>query len=253
MKGIVSCAMAAPRLPHPAEVAFAAPTTEPENICEHHTWHVTKVASESPVSRRAAMKVPALLESASMMIPGIPSQSMRKKALRAPKTSQSGPAMMRMTIVPPTAAEPESAISGPLSPMPPSPGLRRMYGISAAGANTEKRVTKKPKVEAQKAEEQLRLVLLVDRHGENAAVDIGRAPRRLAALAGRFSFPRGTWPWSRSSRLPEVREEGEGGVGGQGWRRGLEVNTLEDSQHGRSVGCRWGLDNTDGSGGRGEQ
>eukprot|EP00967_Tisochrysis_lutea_P143973 scaffold268237_cov28-Tisochrysis_lutea.AAC.5 len=84
-------------------------------------------------------------------MPGMPSQSSMKKVLRAPNLSHSGPASTRMTIVPPTAAEPESAISVAVRPIPPSSVARRIYGMSAAGAKTEKNVQKKAKEETQKA------------------------------------------------------------------------------------------------------
>ena len=43
------CVTPPPRLPHPAAVAFAVPTTFGANMSEHQNWLVTKVAPAQPM------------------------------------------------------------------------------------------------------------------------------------------------------------------------------------------------------------
>merc|ERR1719240_901626 len=59
--GIVRLVTPPPRLLQPAAVAFAPPTTLLENICAHHVWHATKVASEKPMTQRMRMNCHAIL------------------------------------------------------------------------------------------------------------------------------------------------------------------------------------------------
>ena len=46
------CAAPPPRLPHPAAVAFAVPTTFGANMSEHQNWFVMNVAPLKPVRNR---------------------------------------------------------------------------------------------------------------------------------------------------------------------------------------------------------
>eukprot|EP00438_Fugacium_kawagutii_P036205 Skav225352 [mRNA] locus=scaffold652:23527:23939:- [translate_table: standard] len=46
------CVTPPPKLPQPAAVALAVPTTFGENIKEHQNWFVTKVAPAHPMKNR---------------------------------------------------------------------------------------------------------------------------------------------------------------------------------------------------------
>merc|ERR1719331_45030 len=50
------CVTPPPRLPQPAAVAFAVPTTFGANISEHQNWFVTNVAPAHPIIMRIKMK-----------------------------------------------------------------------------------------------------------------------------------------------------------------------------------------------------
>merc|ERR1712227_670998 len=50
------CVTPPPKLPQPAAVAFAVPTTLGANISEHQNWFVTNVAPAQPIIVRMRMK-----------------------------------------------------------------------------------------------------------------------------------------------------------------------------------------------------
>merc|ERR1719326_1966953 len=108
MKGIVSRVMPPPRLPQPPAVALTVPTMDLAKNWEHHTWHVTKVASERPMMMRAMTNMGPFCAAEKRIMPGMPMRSRMAKVLRAPKTSHMGPARTRMTMVPVTAKAPAS-------------------------------------------------------------------------------------------------------------------------------------------------
>merc|ERR1719456_768167 len=103
------------------------------------------------MKRRATMSASGVVAKMSAMMPGQPAIRRRHAVLRAPRRSQSGPAATRVAMVRETAQAPEIEMWVRERPRPPSSGLRRRYGISAAGANTEKNVEKNEIVEHQKA------------------------------------------------------------------------------------------------------
>merc|ERR1712054_432344 len=54
------CVTPPPRLPQPAAVAFAVPTTFGANMSEHQNWFVTKVAPAQPIIVRINTKLQSL-------------------------------------------------------------------------------------------------------------------------------------------------------------------------------------------------
>merc|ERR1719238_843213 len=90
------------------------------------------------MKRRATMSASGVVAKMSAMMPGQPAIRRRHAVLRAPRRSQSGPAATRVAMVRETAQAPEIEMWVRERPRPPSSGLRRRYGISAAGANAEK-------------------------------------------------------------------------------------------------------------------
>ena len=203
--GMTSWVTPPPRLPQPAAVAFTVPTIDLANICEHHTWQVTKVARPQPMKRRATMSASGVVAKMSAMMPGQPAIRRMHAVLRAPRRSQSGPAATRVAMVRETAQAPEIEMWVRERPRPPSSGLRRRYGISAAGANTEKKHEKNEMVEHQKA-----------------------AQGREHAGRQREQRRRGAWGGSRRARAARARRRGGAGAtgaraaagGGRGRRRG---------------------------------
>mmetsp|Transcript_50958 Transcript_50958/g.101345 ORF Transcript_50958/g.101345 Transcript_50958/m.101345 type:complete len:203 (+) Transcript_50958:1677-2285(+) len=107
MYGIVRLVIPPPRLPQPAAVAFAIPTTFLENICEHHVWHATKVASEKPMMHLRIMNCHALVTNMMRTMAGVVPSSRMPSPRRAPNLSQIHPIASLKTIVPQTAMVPE--------------------------------------------------------------------------------------------------------------------------------------------------
>merc|ERR1719238_908451 len=103
------------------------------------------------MKRRATMSASGVVAKMSAMMPGQPASRRNIAVLRAPIRSQSGPARTRAKTVREMAQAPEIEMWLRVSPRPPRSGERFMYGMSAAGANTEKKHEKKEIVEHQKA------------------------------------------------------------------------------------------------------
>mmetsp|Transcript_33583 Transcript_33583/g.83911 ORF Transcript_33583/g.83911 Transcript_33583/m.83911 type:complete len:245 (-) Transcript_33583:235-969(-) len=147
--GMTSSVTPPPTLPQPPAVALTVPTMRRSKNWEHQTWQVTNVARERPIMKRPRMKLAAPCAVIRTTMPGIPSISSRIIVLRAPHMSHIGPARTRMITVPLTARLPASESWSLLRSRPPSIFGFLRYGPSDAGAKTEKKVQKNPKVAAQ--------------------------------------------------------------------------------------------------------
>merc|ERR1719171_3299035 len=104
------CVTPPPRLPQPAAVAFAVPTTFGANISEHQNWFVTKVAPAHPMRNRRTVYIIAFWirdERATMLPPNVSSEHC---TFTGPSTSSMVPRMMRTNTVEPTDAMPAFAI-----------------------------------------------------------------------------------------------------------------------------------------------
>ena len=202
--GMTSWVTPPPRLPQPAAVAFTVPTIDLANICEHHTWQVTKVARPQPMKRRATMSASGVVAKMSAMMPGQPAIRRRHAVLRAPRRSQSGPAATRVAMVRETAQAPEIEMWVRERPRPPSSGLRRRYGISAAGANTEKNAREERDCRAPEG---------CAREGTRWSSAGATATRRVGRLARARARARSS---ARRRARDRVRGRARRGVGAQG-------------------------------------
>merc|ERR1712147_461108 len=65
------CVTPPPRLPQPAAVAFAVPTTFGANISEHQNWFVTNVAPAHPMRNRRTVYIvgPLISDERPTMVP----------------------------------------------------------------------------------------------------------------------------------------------------------------------------------------
>jgi len=131
-RGIVRLVTPPPRLPQPAAVALAIPTTDLANIWAHQVWHATKVASEKPMMQRKRMKRVGVLTNMMPTIAGVVPRRRKPRPLRAPNLSQIQPIMRRKKMVPMTAKVPERPHWRLVMPRS---GL--MYATSDAAAKVE--------------------------------------------------------------------------------------------------------------------
>merc|ERR1712093_527646 len=104
------CVTPPPRLPHPAAVAFAVPTTFGANMSEHQNWFVTKVAPAQPMRNRRTVYIvgPLIRDERPTMVP--PNVNNAHCTFTGPSTSSPVPRMMRTKTVEPTDAMPAFAI-----------------------------------------------------------------------------------------------------------------------------------------------
>merc|ERR1719181_1732487 len=104
------CVTPPPRLPQPAAVAFAVPTTFGANMSEHQNWFVTKVAPAQPMRNRRIVYImgPLINDERATMLP--PNVSSRHCTFTGPRISSPVPRMMRTKTVEPTDAIPAFAI-----------------------------------------------------------------------------------------------------------------------------------------------
>merc|ERR1719199_694434 len=104
------CVTPPPRLPQPAAVAFAAPTTFGANMSEHQNWLVTKVAPAQPMRNRRPVYIigPLIKDERATMLP--PNVSSMHCTFTGPRISSPVPRMMRTKTVEPTDAIPAFAI-----------------------------------------------------------------------------------------------------------------------------------------------
>merc|ERR1719199_1041862 len=104
------CVTPPPRLPQPAAVAFAVPTTFGANMSEHQNWFVTKVAPAQPMRNRRIEYIhfPLIIDERATMLP--PNVSNKHCTFTGPITSSPVPRMMRTKTVEPTDAMPAFAI-----------------------------------------------------------------------------------------------------------------------------------------------
>merc|ERR1719487_253874 len=104
------CVTPPPRLPHPAAVAFAVPTTFGANISEHQNWFVTNVAPAQPMRNRRPLYIHlfVIIDEMATMVP--PNVSRAHCTFTGPSTSSPVPRMMRTKTVEPTDAIPALAI-----------------------------------------------------------------------------------------------------------------------------------------------
>merc|ERR1719498_1837186 len=104
------CVTPPPRLPQPAAVAFAVPTTFGANISEHQNWFVTKVAPAQPMRNRRMVYIigPLIWDDRATMLP--PKLNNEHCTFTGPSTSSIVPRMMRTKTVEPTDAMPALAI-----------------------------------------------------------------------------------------------------------------------------------------------
>merc|ERR1719454_382805 len=104
------CVTPPPRLPQPAAVAFAVPTTFGANMSEHQNWFVTKVAPAQPMRNRRTVYIvgPLIRDERATMVP--PKVNNMHCTFTGPSTSSPVPRMMRTNTVEPTDAMPAFAI-----------------------------------------------------------------------------------------------------------------------------------------------
>merc|ERR1719440_916340 len=104
------CVTPPPRLPQPAAVAFAVPTTFGANMSEHQNWFVTKVAPAQPMRNRRTVYIigPLISEESATILP--PKVNNMHCTFTGPSTSSPVPRMMRTKTVEPTDAMPALAI-----------------------------------------------------------------------------------------------------------------------------------------------
>merc|ERR1719183_1720710 len=104
------CVTPPPRLPQPAAVAFAVPTTFGANMSEHQNWFVTKVAPAQPMRNRRIIYIigPLIRDESPTMLP--PKVNSKDCTFTGPSTSSPVPRMMRTKTVEPTDAMPAFAI-----------------------------------------------------------------------------------------------------------------------------------------------
>merc|ERR1719331_280736 len=104
------CVTPPPRLPQPAAVAFAVPTTFGANISEHQNWFVTNVAPAQPMRNRRTVYIvgPLIRDERATMVP--PNVNNKHCTFTGPITSSPVPRMMRTKTVEPTDAMPAFAV-----------------------------------------------------------------------------------------------------------------------------------------------
>merc|ERR1719230_1216243 len=98
------CVTPPPRLPQPAAVAFAVPTTFGANINEHRNWFVTNVAPAHPIIMRIKMKFHSAEMPAAASTQMAPKHRRPDCTLTGPKRSKRVPSATRTKIV--TATDP---------------------------------------------------------------------------------------------------------------------------------------------------
>mmetsp|Transcript_11993 Transcript_11993/g.37964 ORF Transcript_11993/g.37964 Transcript_11993/m.37964 type:complete len:238 (+) Transcript_11993:885-1598(+) len=156
--GMNTCVKPPPRLPQPADVAFAVPTTFFENMTDVQNCVITNVAPIPPMKKRtAASDAPLLTAPASAS--GIEkSITMNACEKRGPYVSAHAPTSSRMPIVPAT----ETVLALPIaslhrapqmhsrgdeksfqSPFSHRPSETRTIGVSGASANQPVNARKK--------------------------------------------------------------------------------------------------------------
>ena len=127
-----------PRLPQPAAMALAVPTTSRVNIREVQNWHITNVPPAIPMNNLRTER-PTEVFTKPVHAVGIEAQhKTRANRVRAPYLSQSGPNRKRTKIVPPTPTMLEVQTCCLVRPR-----VVRISGISGAIANQMMNAIKK--------------------------------------------------------------------------------------------------------------